>query len=180
MKKYPDISVDLETYGTEPGCVILEVGMTAFDCRSKRVMTSIHRFPLIEEQVSMGFKINHDTVQWWASQPDKWSRQNNALRYPVDECVHDLVKFVHDHTDPATVRVWAKGSHFDLPILRTIMPDPWHFRNIHDLRTLAFAFPFGDDLDRDTEKFPTHQGLEDSIFQAMEVIELCSMIETGE
>lgn len=181
MKSYTDVSVDLETYGTEPGCVILEVAFTAFDRRNPgRSMAPIHRFLNIQEQVEMGFKINHDTVTWWASQPDKWARQNSAERYPVDECVHDLIKFIHDYTNPQEVLVWAKGSHFDLPILRTIMPDPWHFRNIHDLRTLAFAFPFSNRLDRDTEKFPTHHGLEDSLFQAMEVQALCSMIVTGE
>ena len=181
MKAYTDLSVDIETYGTEPGCVILEVGITAFDRKNKlRVMASIHRFPSIEEQVESGFKINHQTVRWWAeNHPDQWGRQVRAERYSVDECVHDLLKFVRDYTNPETVLAWAKGSHFDFPILRTIMPDPWHFRNIHDLRTLSFAFPH-EGLDRDTEKYPTHHGLEDSQFQAMEVQQLCSMIGTDE
>lgn len=180
MKAFTDVSLDLETYGTEPGCVILEVAITAFDRKNKdRKMASIHRFPSISEQIESGFKIDHDTVKWWSSQPAKWERQTNAERYPVDECVHDLIKFVQDYTNPETVLAWAKGSHFDFPILRTIMPDVWSFRNIHDLRTLSLAFPFVD-LDRDTDKYPTHHGLEDSQFQAMEVQALCSMIVTDE
>lgn len=180
MKAFTDVSVDIETYGTEPGCVILEVAITAFDRKNKaRAMASIHRFPSIIEQVESGFKIDHDTVTWWASQPAKWERQTQAERYTVDECVHDLLKFVRDYTNPETVLAWAKGSHFDFPILRTIMPDPWGFRSIHDLRTLSLAFPHGV-IDRDTEKFPTHHGLEDSQFQAMEVQALCSMIVTDE
>jgi hypothetical protein len=180
MKSFTDISLDLETYGTEPGCVILEIAMVAFDRHNRtRTPFTFHIFPNLDEQVEMGFKINHQTVRWWIDNcPDQWRRQMDAERYPVDQCAHGVTRFVETHTQPESVLVWAKGAHFDLPILRTLVKDPWHFRNIHDLRTLSLAFPH-EGLDRDVTKYPTHQGLEDALFQAMEVQELCSMIVTG-
>lgn len=184
MKSFTDISVDLETYGKEPGCVILEVAFVAFDRRNPdRKTVGVSVFPDIAEQVNMGMKIDHDTLAWWANNnPAAWKRQMDAMRYPVDECIHMLTFFVRNHCNADTVLAWAKGSHFDFPILRTMMPDPWHFRNIHDLRTLALAFPYQAESmdDRDEAKYPRHHGLEDAMYQAMEIQHLCSMIATVE
>lgn len=180
MKSFTDVSVDLETYGTEPGCVILEVAFVVFDrLQPDRSMKTINLFPSIDEQLELGFKMNHDTLTWWMRENrEGWDRQLNAERISLEETAAALTEFIHNHVRPADVLVWAKGSHFDFPILRTIMAEPWGFRNIHDLRTLQLALPLVQRLERDVTKFIPHHGLDDAMFQAMEIQKLCSMIET--
>ena len=181
MKSFTDISVDLETYGKEPGCVILEVAFVAFDRYNKhRTPRPFNVFPSIEEQLDLGFKIDHDTLIWWTrGNPEAFQRQLNAERVSIEEAAHELNWFVANHCNSESLLVWAKGSHFDFPILQTILKAPWHFRNVHDLRTLAFALPHVGRLERGAN-YRSHYALDDAMFQAMEIQNLCSMIVTGE
>jgi hypothetical protein len=180
MKRFPAISLDLETYGTEPGCVILEIGITMFDPMRDRQKATTSVFPNIEEQQGMGLQINMDTMRWWDTQPEAYERQKNAARVPVASAVNAATGFITDHCNLAEVEVWAKGSHFDLPILRVLMRDVWHFRNIHDLRTLKYAAELGGFNAPNPEPNPLpHSGWHDSIHQADEVRLLCSTIAMG-
>jgi hypothetical protein len=175
MKTFPDLMVDLETYGTAPGCVILEVALVAFDRNSDRRIAYDSFFPDITEQQSMGFTIDNETMKFWADNQEAWTNQLQAMREPVATVVGRINAFWNDHCHVDKTVVWAKGTPFDFPILRTILKDPWSFRNIHDMRTLKFVSK-SDIVVKSTKP---HFGLMDAIAQAQEVRQICSTIGTG-
>lgn len=175
MKTFPDLMIDLETYGTSPGCVILEVALVAFDRNSNRAMAGMTFFPDITQQQSMGFTIDNETMQFWSQNRDAWDYQLNQPRDSVETVTAGILRFWEDHCHINKTLVWAKGTHFDLPILRTIVKEPWSFRNIHDMRTLKLVSK--SDIVVKSEK--PHEGLADAFAQAKEVVQLCSTIGTG-
>lgn len=175
MKTFPDLMIDLETYGTAPGCVILEVALVAFDRNSNRQVAGVSLFPDITQQQSMGFTIDNDTMRFWMDNPEAWKYQLNAQRESVEAVTAGVLKFWEDHCHIDKTLVWAKGTHFDLPILRTIVREPWSFRNIHDMRTLKLVSK----SDIVVKSKRPHEGLADAIAQAEEVTKICSTIGTG-
>lgn len=175
MKTFPDAMIDLETYGTKPGCVILEVAIVAFDRNSDRRMIAQSFFPSITEQQQMGLIIDPDTLNFWAGNKEAWDYQLQQDRTSVAETVQDMLKFWHDHCSDEKTLVWAKGTPFDISILRTIMEEPWSFRNVHDMRTLKLVSK----SDITVKSELPHQGLADAVAQAKEVRMLCSTIGTG-
>lgn len=178
MKRFTDMSCDLETYGTKPGYVILEVAFCFFDRHRKRRMATISVFPDVDEQVDMGFKIDPKTVEWWSLHPQAYDRQMKAKRLPVQQCTQLLHTAWDDHAMQEDTLVWAKGSHFDFPILRQIMEEPWHFRNIHDQRTLSLCLGMGDYMGISVYNSMPHSGQADAIAQSEEIMEACSIIGT--
>jgi hypothetical protein len=173
MKSFTDLSLDIETYGTEPGCVILEIGLAAFSRYSPhRAMMTKAIYPSIDEQQQMGMKINSKTVQWWSNHPEAHKKQMEAERIPVADAVEQVHRFFRDCCNEETL-VWAKGTHFDLPILRVICPDVWSFRNIHDLRTLKLVVKDPPSV----APLLAHSGVDDAVAQSREIQEICSMID---
>jgi hypothetical protein len=177
MKRFTDMSCDLETYGTAPGFVILEVAFTFFDRHRDRKMNTVTVFPDIGEQQDMGFKIDQKTVEWWGQHPTAYKRQMKADRLPIDQCVQLLHSAWLDNARSSTL-VWAKGTHFDFPILRQIMDEPWGFRNIHDLRTLLLCVDEKQAMGISVHNPMPHSGVEDAIAQSKEITKLCSIIGT--
>lgn len=173
MKTYTDLMLDTETYGTEPGCVILEVALVAFDRYSPhRSMKQLVLFPDKMEQIDAGFKIDSATLDFWMEYPEAHDRQRQAQRIPLDEVQEQLNKFYGDHCNGDSL-IWAKGSPFDFPMLRSICKEPWGFRNVHDLRTLKL-------VSKNHQTFvPTmpHSGIDDAVAQAREVQAICSTID---
>ena len=175
MKTFPDLMIDLETYGISPGCVILEIALVAFDRNSNRLPIGCSFFPDVTQQQSMGFTIDNDTMRFWMDNPEAWKYQLDAHRESVETVTGGILQFWEDHCHIDKTLVWAKGTHFDLPILRTIVKEPWSFRNIHDMRTLKLVSK----SDIIVKPLHPHQGLSDAMAQAKKVTQICSIIGTG-
>lgn len=173
MKSYTDLMVDLETLGTEPGCVILEIGLCAFNRHnSGRAWQAISIFPSIEEQTSLGMKIDYNTMNWWLEHPEAHEVQKSAARVPMADAQAQLVNFWTGFCNKESY-IWAKGTPFDISILRTIIMEPWGFRQIHDLRTLKLIYP---DWPGSEMRLIDHVGRYDAMKQAEEVQWICSML----
>jgi len=164
MTRYTDLMVDLETLGKKPGCCLLEIGLCAFSLGgdpSDMVTGSI--FPDVVEQMSLGGEVEVDTLRWWATKPEALDIQWNALRIPVADAQDMLTQFFGEYCDPQA-RVWAKGTHFDLPLLTHWYTEPWHFRNIHELRTVLMLS--GNDS-KIAQTGTAHSGMDDAHSQAL-------------
>lgn len=177
MKPYTDLMIDLETLGTSSDAVILQIGWVFFDRdNASRTFFSRGWYPDINEQVNMGFQIDIRTMEWWMQQnSEEYRVQQQANRLPVDQVVAEMID-IWNSAGREYTNVWAKGTHFDLPILRKILPEPWHFRNIHDLRTLKLAGEMRRIDVTQTNDRP-HDAVHDAEAQAMEVVALCSTIK---
>lgn len=114
--KYPNIMIDLETYGTAPNAVILSIGAVAFT--SEKVCeevfyTNVDR----EDGARIGLSTSQDTVNWWEQQSDKAKAR---LLAPTPKPVLDaLTEFSDWLRRVGGVYLWGNGADFDNPILRS-------------------------------------------------------------
>lgn len=173
MKSYTDLMIDLETLGTTPGCAILEIGMTFFDrANTERPMESFSIFPSINEQFEAGFFTTDETKHWWLTKnKEAYDWQMLQVRVSVERTVTELHKLYFAYGREGHTMVWAKGSHFDFPILNSLVPHPWHYRDMQDMRTLKLAAKA---LDPDAgitmdKNLTAHRGIDDSVHQAQQV-----------
>lgn len=176
MKPYTDMMMDLETLSTNTNAVILQVGWVFFDRNSPgRKMFSRGWYPDIEEQQAMGFQIDISTLEWWMQEhAEEYRVQQHANRLPADQIAYEMRSIWESAGNDGT-QVWAKGTHFDFPIYRKLFPELWHFRFIHDLRTLKLAGEMRR-IDVETHNHRPHDAVADAETQAKEVQALCSTI----
>lgn len=131
------LMLDLETFGTRPGCVVLSIGAVEFDM-SGRCHKRFHAHMETEPQVAAGLHIDPRTVDWWLDQSKEAQTQLlKSTRLHPTLVLNDLVQ-AFDWSD---LRVWANGAGFDFPILKALfdaydMQAPWAFYNEMDFRTL--------------------------------------------
>jgi hypothetical protein len=144
---YVDISLDLETWGTDPGDDIRSIGAVVFNLNNPDVpsefplTTADHADPLFyyacenpeiyisgdpKNKESWGrkynLKRNPKTEQWWADQPED---ARAAFKNPIDlkEALIKLTQFIGRYSrdirygQAVDVRIWTHGKVFDLPIL---------------------------------------------------------------
>lgn len=131
-----DIIIDLETLGTKPGCVILEIGACAINPRTGQITANFScRLDEYFRDPANGKTITGDmieTINWWHA-PERLDTYLALLSrgprgvVPGRKCWRspylDLLKFtrwMHDVTDghdPESVRVWSNGPSFDIAIL---------------------------------------------------------------
>ena len=160
--------LDLETLGTQSGCVILTLGAVKFDkFELDSFGDGLYLRIDVDEQIAKGREVQEDTLQWWMRQVE--DVREEALgehdRVSVTEMYKQLNKFLVGVDD-----IWAQGPVFDIAILENIYrqygwPTPWQFWQIRDSRTL-----FGVHGDpRVKGKAGLHNALEDCISQAQGV-----------
>lgn len=128
-----DIIIDIETLGTKPGCVILEIGACAMDPRTGRITANFSR--RIKQAVTFTdlLKLSlydhcdkdlRKTVAWWTEDMDKSILLHRILSGGVetDRALKEFADWfgmqVLGHT-PETVRIWANGPAFDIAILKS-------------------------------------------------------------
>lgn len=185
------IMLDLETWGTAPGCDIRSIGACIFDpgrgtvadagAGGKQFTQSF--YVATQDGCARGLTRNPQTVQWWSEQSDA---AKAAFTDPVD-LVDGLRRFsdwlwnvaecpnLAGEAMPADIRIWSHGANFDPPILAAAyeacgLPVPWHYRAPRDTRTIFEAA--GMDPHRCLDMFTTgthHHALDDAICQARAV-----------
>lgn len=182
------IMLDLETLGTDPGCVVLSIGAVEFDHEAVDPWVQadpekqVHVRLETVTQHAVGLTTDPDTVQWWMGQ-DKEAQQALLDMEPVDvrQALANFAdwlyeEFGEDDNGHAKVEVWCRGAGFDAPILREVykavaLKCPWAWWNERCQRTehkalkrLANAGPLVfKDPPRDGVH---HNALDDAVHQA--------------
>jgi len=157
--------LDLETLGTEPGCIILSIGAVDFDPLSGKVGENGYYAVIdMDEQLDKGLTSDPGTLAWW-------KKQNPEARAVFDEegiPIKDAVKGFRKYWDDCGARyVWAHGSVFDVPIWCALDLKPrWKFWDIRDTRTIFDLT--GGKPERGDGTF--HNALDDSIAQAKGIV----------
>lgn len=206
-----NLMLDLETWGTSPGCDIRSIGACVFAPDTGYVADPTdlieqncnvpHTFYLAtdnphgywgngssrdrffetgktSDRLKYPLKRDPKTVQWWSEQS---AEAQAAFENPVDLriALSRLSVWLADVSpDVTALRLWAHGSHFDIPILAAAyeavgLPVPWHYRAPRDTRT---AFDMAGILDHSAwlKQHPgplgvPHHALDDAICQARAV-----------
>lgn len=188
MSTTTHIMVDLETWGTAPGCDIRSIGAVVFDPiagalgdefyvnvtnPAGRMLNGVFETSLARgNEDYRKYPLTRDpaTVAWWS---DQSIEAQARLTTDVFDLAHGLARFAdwwssYD-TDAATF--WANGPHFDEAILAacyraTGQDVPWSYRAPRDCRTIweAAGWP---EVPFDGVQ---HDALADAKYQAQRVI----------
>jgi hypothetical protein len=172
-----DVSLDIETLGQRPGCIVLSIGAVAFD----RVTGQLgHEFHMIVNRKSCekhGLFSEQSTLDWWA-------RQSNEARKVLDEAetaenglggaLIQLTAYLQKY-GKKDLKVWGCGSDFDIGILThcyAVMkqPLPWMFWNSRCLRTLRDMA--GPSHRPEKKNGVAHSAIDDARNQAMEAVQI--------
>lgn len=187
---FTDVSIDLETLGVQPGSVITQIGLCAFNRRPDSGGTATMSGTLItvnpQSMIDRGFHVDWSTVSWWL-------KQNEAARLGMaNQAGHDIQTalmragdFIVEHCgyEQGKYRVWGHGCGFDCTQLeiafqRLSLPVPWDFRQVRDLRTLADLEP-ARLVVRPTPDVE-HNALDDATAQAQWIQAITAQIERRE
>jgi len=142
-----DVMIDLETLSLRPDAFILEIGAVAFEPKHGgdiHIPTAFDQY--INGEGQMDRHIDLSTLVWWLDDENGagiFARQRLAQGMKK---ARGLGNVLHDFTtwilQIAPEKVWARGSSFDLAILRdafmryTEALPPWSHRAERDSRTL--------------------------------------------
>ena len=132
-----NISIDIETLGTDDRSIVLSIGAVYFN--KTGIGQSFYRVLDIARQIELGRVINEESLQWWARQSEEAKAILNEKGDPVQDVLLAFNEFASIFgTD---VKVWGNGATFDNVIVSTLYKDmgmerPWRFTNDRCYRTL--------------------------------------------
>jgi exodeoxyribonuclease VIII len=149
----PDLSIDIETLGTKPGCPVLSIGAAFFFRREPTLhipeLDTFHQHIRLDgPQGGLAYSdgVSAGTLLWWLEQSDDargklvaGQQRSDALNVPAT--LSRFRDFCSKHGDE-DLRVWGNGSTFDISILNELfdragIPRPWSFMNERDMRTIV-------------------------------------------
>jgi len=181
-----DIIIDLETLGTRPGCIILEVGACAVDPRTGAITANFSRrldevFTRELEPLTLDA---NNTINWWHGPetvgtyytlvrrglPGMFPRKSRDPRDTLTEFINWFDVTVERH-DAETIRVWANGPAFDISILcaafdRYRLPRPWVCWQERCVRTALEQAGYERGSIGWIERGPRHRALNDARHEA--------------
>ena len=172
------VMIDLETLGTRPDAVIIQVGAVAFEATGRgRVYneTPFNRHVLVQDGCGT---VDHGTLCFWLQEASA-GRMGKALSehaVPLQQVLQELTEFpgrVREGATWADVEgVWSKPSSFDLPILASAYArfgaePPWEHWKTRCARTL-FSLT-GGTPDVDQTGMVKHDAFDDALVEAMQV-----------
>jgi hypothetical protein len=171
-----DIMVDFETYGPSKRCVILTIGLLAFDVKTGEIGEGMHINVNVQDQeTKYGRERDESTVAWWERQT---AEAKSAVQSSIDnegcnyEDALDIAAEFIKSFKGATL--WSNGANFDIAIFEDMFALtkkrlPWIFwktrcvRTLHDICKEITGKAF-----KKTVQQPTvaHNALEDCKYQA--------------
>lgn len=161
--------LDLETWGTRPGCSIRSIGAVIFDPWQSGLEAEFYANVDWESCASAGLTVDPGTAEWWESQSPEARAHLQDTRLTLDYALTLVSAFWR--ANRATF-IWGHGASFDPPILEACFravgaPVPWKFWDIRDTRTL---FDLAGVSLKDFPRAGTHHNaLDDAKHQALAV-----------
>lgn len=133
-----EIVVDLETLGTQPGCVILSIGAVA---RHGEEHGEFYLSISLKDSMLEGCEIHPATHRWWLRQDAGVLEAAFGGEDSLREALTDFEAWVAASVpNPDNMRIYGKGPSFDLVILGAAydmlgMVRPWDFWQERCIRT---------------------------------------------
>ncbi|WP_213132209.1 3'-5' exonuclease [Citrobacter sp. FP75] len=137
-----NVMIDIEALDTKPTAAIASIAAAFFDPLTGAVGDTFYTRVDIEDSARFDGTIGASTVKWWL-------RQSAAARAELTSndakgifpTLLDLNAFINGADDAKSVKIWARETDYDLPIIysamRTFDIAPcWSFWNVRDVRTV--------------------------------------------
>lgn len=178
-------SLDIETLGRRPGCVVTQIAITRFDKRGVSVDAESWHLAVEPQMREANASIDPQTLLWWSQQDRALFQEQLTGETRFGTFAQELLSYfvrAEDSSDPDR-RIWVCGPDFDAAILYALydkhcMTAPWKYNNVRDVRTLrklAKASSAGFEVASLVNVRP-HDALSDALQQAKEVIECCKVL----
>lgn len=162
------VMLDLETWGTKPGCAIRSVGAVVFDPHTGGLMQEFYANISDISCEAWGLVKEPATEAWWGDQGTDAQSALLVDRRPLHDVLVDFSDWwVKAHGE----QVYGMGANFDPPIIEAAfvacdIEIPWKFWNVRCARTiLAMANRRPERVGREV----AHHSLHDSKAQARAV-----------
>jgi hypothetical protein len=163
--------LDLETFGTRPGCVIRSIGAVMFDPTTDQIGAEFYCNVDQASCEAAGLHIDPRTAEWWTKQSQ--AARDALLVNPLP--LHDaLMSFNTWWVTHGAVRIWSHGANFDQPILEAAYHanggkpgSPWEFWNSRCTRTLFDVAEIDTKASGIRRTGTHHNALDDARFQAL-------------
>lgn len=165
----PHLMIDLETFGTRPGCQVRSLGAVFFSPGG--LGQTFYANFRTDLQAERCLHQDPDTVAWWA-------RQGEDVRLALEENQEApemaLARFRDWIGARATfkeVRIWGNGANFDEPILGELyrvygIEQPWRYSGSRCFRTLRAL----SGVKAPAVPARPHHALDDAVAQAQHAI----------
>jgi len=160
-----DVMLDLETFGTKPGCVLRSIGAVFFDLKGgigARYYTNIDQ----QSCLDAGLTIDPKTAEWWAGQGEDAQQALLKNPKPLSVAVGEFHAFFRKNDGK---RVWCQGATFDAPVWEAaaaavgVKHMPWKFWDVRDTRTAYDLYGF--DPKTVNRAGTYHNALDDALHQ---------------
>lgn len=169
------VMIDLETYGTRPGCPVISIGAVAFGPNG--ITSEFHRAISIGHQLAAGLAPDPATVRWWARQSAEARAIFAEATEPPETTLSAFKQWLLAVGNPDQNRIWGNGAGFDQPILTALYETferraPWEFYNERCFRTLKSLHR---DISAPEKPRVKHNALEDARAQALHAVAILNV-----
>ena len=166
------LMLDIETFGTTPGCVVLSIGAVEFDLNG--IKGEFHAHIDVDSSTTLGLKVDAHTVMWWL---DQSKEAQNALLQADTFPIQDVLDAFSDTFEWKDLKIWANGASFDFPILEAVYKAahrnvPWKYYNQMDFRTMKNLVPNNSYELLRVRPGTAHNALDDARAQAATLINI--------
>jgi hypothetical protein len=157
------VMMDLETYGTRPGCVIRSIGAVQFDLDGN-IGETFYRNISKQSCLYVGLVIDPATERWWSEQTPSAQQALSVDQKPLAEVAREFYVWFQKRSE----FVWGHGASFDPPLWEAACVAakclaPWKFWNIRDTRTVHHVFNF--ETRTLQRRGIHHNALDDAVYQ---------------
>lgn len=138
------VMLDLETWGTRPGCALRSIGACAFSLDRELINQTFYMNVDEASCLAAGLEKDRSTVEWW----EKQSLEARAHLMIDPRPLVSVVRAFHGwFREIGGEFVWGHGANFDEPIWVAAAHAvgervPWKFWNARCTRTLYHAADF--------------------------------------
>lgn len=166
LTQVTDYMIDIECLGVNKDCVIVSVGVVAFNLQKGVILDQKYWELNLRQQQKAGRTISADTVQWWSAQSSNTLKAlQNKSRTNIEDFIKEFNSFIEQKG-----YYWAKGTNYDLEILANLYNQyghlsPFKYSKWSDARPfyrLAKDFKLEPPEDRSL----AHNALDDAVYQA--------------
>lgn len=168
------VMVDLETLGTRPDAVVVQIGLCAFDGTGE-TLAKASMSVNIKAQMEAGRTVDGPTISWWMRQSlDSRIAMSEALSSPhgLASAAEQVCGWFHRvRAISGPVYVWGHGATFDVTILSSFLQSagknpPFKFKRVRDTRTLQAALLVMGRVVERPQPSTAHVALDDAVAQA--------------
>lgn len=169
------VMLDLETFGTRPGAVIIQLGAVIFI--EKNLINAFDERINMDSSVAAGFMLEPSAIAWWMLQDEKARTDLFRPSESIHQVLSDFSQFLR--SIPEVWTLWGNGADFDNVLLaeaykKTCISMPWQQRQNRCYRTIKNLYP-----EFSIERTGTHHNaLEDAKSQALHLQQILAATNT--